>query len=182
MEYEIAHHTGQCHVTGRKLAEGEPFYAVLIEAGDGFERRDYSLDAWPAEPPPCFSYWRSRVPRREEKKKRLLVDNDVIINLFQRLETEEEPVRQHFRFVLALILMRKRLLKYEDTVRRDGQEFWRMRLGSEEAVHEVWNPRLNDEQIEAVSRQLGAILHGDAAAFAELNEPSRETADPPSAV
>ncbi len=36
-----------------------------------------------------------------------------------------------------------------------------MRLGKEGEVHRVLNPRLTDEEIEGVSRELGAILHGD---------------------
>ena len=46
-----------------------------------------------------------------------------------RTESAEEtrPQRIAFRFVLALILMRKRLLKYEETQSEDGMEIWRMR-------------------------------------------------------
>jgi len=64
---------------------------------------------------------------------------------------------------LALILMRKRLLRYEDTVRKDDAEIWQMRLTGTSSVHEVVNPKLSDEQITDVSGQLGVILRGDVA-------------------
>ncbi|MEE9293340.1 MAG: hypothetical protein V3W34_00030, partial [Phycisphaerae bacterium] len=96
-----------------------------------------------------------------EKKKRLLVDDDVLVNFFRRLKDETRLVRLQFRFVLALILMRKRLLKYEETKRADEKEYWVMRLGKEAERHSVLNPRLTDDEIETVSKELGAILHGD---------------------
>jgi len=176
-EYEIAHQTGVCSLTQRQLDEEEEFFAVLFEKPDGFERRDYSLDSWTEPPEGYFCYWKSRVPKKQEKKN-LFVDKEIMINLFLRLEDIQEEVKQHFRFVLALILMRKRYLKYEQTIKEAGQEIWEMRVAGEQTRHHVVNPRLNDEQIETVSRELGAILHGDADAFAEFN-PNQANVEPP---
>ncbi len=167
-DYEIAHLTGVCAATQRQLEAGEEFYAVLFETLDGFERHDYCLEAWQSPPDGYFSYWKSRVPKKQEKQ-RLFVDSDAMINLFLRLADRQEQVKQHFRFVLALILMRKRLLKYEQTLHQEGVEYWQMRLVRDQSVHDVLNPRMSDEQIEAVSRELGAILHGDSSAFAKLD-------------
>ena len=164
-QWEIARFTGTCAVTGRELAEGEEYYAVIFEEGESFRRADYSVAAWNGPPADAYCFFRTRVPVRE-KKKRLLVDDDVLVNFFTRLADEDQEGRVHFRFVLALILMRKRLLKYEDTLRADGRETWRMRLVKDQSVHQVVNPRLNEEQIERVSRELGAILHGDMGEFA----------------
>lgn len=160
-QWESARPTGICAATGRQLQEGQPYYAVLFEEGDSFRRSDYALDAWTGPPKNAFCYFKTRVPPRQPKKKRLLVDDELLINFFQRLEDESEPLRQHFRFVLALILMRKRILRYEQTLRDDGAEYWQMRLVKEQTLYRVLNPQLTDEQIEAVSQQLGAILHGD---------------------
>jgi len=168
-QWEVAKCGGVCAITGRELAEGEEHWAVLFEEGESFRREDYSLDAWDGPPSGAFCYFRTRVPIRE-KKKRLLVDDDVLVNFFTRLADELEESRIHFRFVLALILMRKRLLKYEETDRGAAGEVWIMRLArdKEGPTHRVVNPRLNDGQIERVSRELGAILHGDMGDFDDL--------------
>ncbi len=163
-EWDVAKMSGRCAVSGRELAEGEEFYAVLFERDEGFERVDYSLDCWQGPPENAFCYWKSRVPARE-KKKRLFVDDETLINFFLRLADEEEALKVNFRFVLALILMRKRLLKYEETIRDDGNEYWQMRLVGEQSVHRVLNPQLDDEKIRSVSAELGAILHADSGAF-----------------
>ena len=89
------------------------------------------------------------------------------MDVFQRMEGKTEPQEIRFRFVLALILMRKRLLKYEgmeeappvtDLTTPKHPEIWRMLpRGTETPVH-VINPHLNAEQITEVSQQLSAIL------------------------
>jgi hypothetical protein len=66
------------------------------------------------------------------------------------------------------MLMRKRLLKYARTLRDEGREHWEMRLMSDGSLHSVLNPSLNGSEIEAVTEELGAILHGDSGAHDTL--------------
>ncbi len=125
-----------------------------------------SIGLDPAAKLTMFSYWRTTVPEPQQKKK-LLVDDSVLMDVFQRMEGKTEPQEIRFRFVLALILMRKRLLKYEgmeethaaaDPTAPKTPETWRMLpRGTEAAVH-VINPHLTAEQITEVSQQLSAIL------------------------
>lgn len=168
-QFDLQSPSGRCAVTGRELREGEEFYSVLFEDGESFRRVDYSLEGWTGPPEGAFCHFKSRVPFKE-KKKQLLVNNEVLVHFFRRLAEETEPVRIQFRFVLALILMRKRLLRYEGAVRRDDREVWRMTLLADRSTHEVINPDLSEEQIEGVSRQLSAILHSDMGDWAALDE------------
>lgn len=169
-QWELARPTGVCGVTGRELREGEEYYAVLFEDADSFRRVDYCLEVWKGPPQEAFCHFKTRVPVREATRKRLLVDDDMLINLFLRLADQTEPLRLQFRFVLALILMRKRLLRYQETIQDGGVEYWLMNLAKEQSVHRVLNPHLTDEQTEGVSRQLGAILHGDALEGLDLDD------------
>jgi len=115
-----------------------------------------------------FSYWKTTVPAQEQKKK-LLVDDAVLMDVFSRMEGKNEPQEIRFRFVLALILMRKRLLKYESTEagtpatpdNPKPPETWRMLPKATEgwgAPVAVINPHLTADQIADVSQQLSAIL------------------------
>jgi hypothetical protein len=168
-EYEIARPTGRCAVTDRPLAEGESYYAVLLETPDGFERRDYAVDAWEGPPEGSFCYWKARVPVREKKREHLSFDPVMLTHLFLRLEDEESEMRQSFRFVLALLLMRKRLLKYEGTSESGGHELWRMRLTTDGTLHQVVNPRLTELQVDRLSAQLTAILSGEVESLESLD-------------
>jgi hypothetical protein len=168
-QWEVEPAAGRCAVTGRRLEEGEEFYSALFEDGEVFRRCDYSLDSWNGPPEGSYCHFKSRVPIKEKRKK-LLVDNELLVSFFLRLGDETEPARLQFRFVLMLILMRKRILRYEGSAVEDGVEVWRMVLTKDRSEHRVANPRLTDEQIEGVSAQLSAILHGDMGEWATVSD------------
>ncbi len=151
---------GRCVKSGAAIAEGETYYAALYEDGEGFRREDFSVAAWEGPPEGAYCFFKTRMPVKE-KKKRFLVDDDTLMSFFTRLANETQAVRVQFRFVLALLLMRKRLLKYDRTEREDNQEQWLMRVPKTGETHTVVNPHLTDAEIEGVSRELTVILHGD---------------------
>jgi hypothetical protein len=161
---------GRCAITGRILSETEEFFCALFEEGESFRRMDVCKEAWNGPPENCYCFFKTRVPTRQ-KRKRLFIDDQALTAFFVRLEPETEPVRMQFRFVLALLLMRKRLLRYEGSSSEGGTERWNMFATWDQSKHQVVNPRLTDDQIEGVSRQLTAILHGDMGDWSDETEP-----------
>ncbi len=159
-QWKVERTAGVCAGSGQPLEPGQEYYAALIDTPTGFERKDFSIEYWDQNKPEVYSFWKTIIPQPNEKKK-LFVDDSVLINFFERLAQETDQLKVNFRFVLALILMRKRKLKYEDTLRQDNKEIWVMRFVRETDTHKVENPQLNDEQIEQVSQELSAILHGE---------------------
>lgn len=159
-EYEVSRTGGQCGTCGRAFAEGEEFTSVVLEAKEGFARRDVCLSCWREPPPEAVCFFKTRLAKKEKSRK-AFVDDEVLIDFFVRLADAEEPHKQRFRFVLSLILLRKRLVKYERTIREDLREFWEMRLMRDKSLHRVYNPALADAEIEELTRELSAILRRD---------------------
>jgi hypothetical protein len=159
-QWEVQRTEGVCAGSNRKLEPGEEYYATLIDKETFFERRDYSCEYWEQHQPEVFSFWKTKIPEPSQKKK-LFVDDSVLINLFERLAEEEEDLKVNFRFVLALILMRKRRLKYEDSRREGVREIWSMRFVRETETHDVINPQLTEDQIQEVSQELSTILQAE---------------------
>ncbi len=151
---------GRCYGTEKTIEPGRRYFAALVETDNGLERRDYSIDYWQKEKPDVFCYWKTRLPLPDEKKK-LFVDDEMLMTFFNRLENETDREKINFRFVLALILMRKRRLKYDSSKNVDEKEIWRLRVVSENDYVEVVNPHLGEEQIEQLSNQIGQILQVD---------------------
>jgi len=157
LSWEIEKSAEICCRCNRQLEPGDDFVATLVEEGESFARRDYCNECW-GQGQPAFSFWRTRVPTKEQKQK-TFVDDDMLTNLFLRLADCAEPLKRKFRFVLMLILMRKRLVKYEKTIRRDGEEFWRMSCKATDEPQEVWDPKLDELQIQEVSGELSSVLN-----------------------
>jgi hypothetical protein len=117
--YELARCGGRCAFTDQPLNPGDAYIAMLVEEGDVLKRLDASLAAWDEgrQPEHLFSYWKTIVPMANQKKKQF-VDDQVLMNLLQRLADAAQPQRVAFRFVLMLILMRKKMVRYDRTERR----------------------------------------------------------------
>jgi hypothetical protein len=178
--YEVARPTGRCAFTSRPLAPHEPYMATLVEEGDLLRRVDVSMDAWNEgrRPEHMLGYWRAVTPEPDAKKK-MFVDDEVLMNLLERLGDADQPQRVAFRFVLALILMRKKLVRYDRTERRPGagpdgspQDWWVLTpkadlskgpLGrwDEGRVIEVLDPHLDEAGVRAVTDQLSEILQAE---------------------
>lgn len=158
MDWNIAKGQRAC-VCGHELAENETYFAALYEEGDEFVRRDYCAACWEAAKAQGgpFSFWRTAVPPKEHKR-RLFADDSVLLDFFLRLEGEEDEQRRHFFYLLALILMRKKILKFEDIERGDDHEVLCLRLPSEARTFRVTDPKLSDEEIEALKEQLSQVL------------------------
>ncbi len=158
--WDINKPLGECFGTSRKIEAGEEYFGALVKTEEGLQRRDFCADYWESEKPEVFCHWKTKLPHPDQKKQ-LFVDDQMLMAFFERLEKETEPEKVNFRFVLTLILMRKRILKYDDTRTDDGKEIWRLRIVGGKQIAEVVNPHLDEEQIEELSSQVGEILQTD---------------------
>jgi hypothetical protein len=167
-DYNISKTRGQCSQCEVLLPPGTEFTATVSEGDDALIRNDYcdkcteSLDEETTAAVLCK--WRTIAPHPEEKKK-LLVNDDLLVNLFERLAETTEPSKINFRYVLALVLMRKKILIYDRMGKDDeGREVWSMHFkGSGDSPQEqlVIDPKLTEDQIAEVSDSLGEIMEGD---------------------
>ena len=155
-DYQIQPHTRRCSVTGRELRPGERFYTALFDEVGKFLRRDYAGDAWQGPTEGAFSFWAGKVPADEARKPR--IDDELLMDCFRRLEGDLAPDRVSFRYVVVLLLMRRKRLKFEEARIEDGQEILRLRDARTREVYQVVNPRLTDEQMEAVQDEVFKVL------------------------
>lgn len=146
-----------CAACQRAFEIGETFRAFLYETDGGYERRDYCLDCQPAEEPAALGSWSTRRPELAVKKVQPF-DREAIYGFFERLEDAREPNQLQFRFVLALLLWRKKVLRLERTVKEGGREVWEFLTARTGAGHRVQRPDLDEEQLEQLSVQLEQLL------------------------
>ncbi|HEX4125391.1 MAG TPA: hypothetical protein VHY37_11740 [Tepidisphaeraceae bacterium] len=151
---------GHCQHT---ISPGEKFTAALRETPQGFERLDLCAECRKQNGPGGFDpaellcYWQTVMPAPAQQKKNLLVDDEVLCTLFERLGEATEPVKVQFRFVLGLILMRKRLVIYESTRHDADKDIWLVHMKGSQSTLELIDPKLSEQQVSEVS-QLGQIL------------------------
>ncbi len=159
-DWEINRPLGQCCGSGRKIESGEEYYGALVQSEEGLQRRDFSCEYWEHEKPQVYCFWKTRLAAPDEKKE-VFISDDMLMAFFERLANETDPEKLNFRFVLALVLMRKRRLKYDSTKMNADREIWCLRVAGEKDVVEVLNPHLTEDQIEELTSQIGQIFQAE---------------------
>jgi len=152
------HPAGTCRGCEKPFAEEETYHATLVETEGGFERRDYCAACWTEDRGrEAVGFWLARRPKAEEKK-RLFVNDEVLMQIFRSLAGSDDESKRSFTFVLALILIRKRLLKYVGSIVENGQEWWRIRPAGEESELRLMNPNLTEAELDRVREGLNDVL------------------------
>lgn len=161
-EWNIKRGDQKCVDCSRGFEEKEEYFSALYDENRQFLRRDFCLRCWEAkgdgeEKKKAFSFWRTRVPVKAEEKK--VVDDEIVMNFFLRLQGETEPTKVNFRYVLALLLMRKKILKLDDIRYDDKGEALVLKHREEGTEYVVYNPQLSEEQVQQVTEEVGQILN-----------------------
>lgn len=187
--YPIGRPQRVCAATGQALVAGDQSVATLVENPQTnlIERRDFSVAAWEQTPKPVarrdlLAAWKVVVPATDEKPKPIL-DDDAMLDLFEQLGHEggavaAEPVegegasasagsggRAALRMVLALMMIRRRLLAHESNkgttllVRPRGVP--RPSAGGPPLI-EVKDPGLDSSTINDVLSELESLGVADA--------------------
>ena len=127
-------------------------------------RMDFCDAGWnsPARPKGVIAFWKASVPEPGEKK-RGFVDDQTLLDLFERLGGDDRAHRVRFRFVLMLLLVRKKLLRVTGTSSEGGVETWHVLAKGAvegELPLAVTNPKLDEAAMKEVTDQLGEVLDG----------------------
>lgn len=157
LDFEVTHCTRQCAASGRTLVPGETYFSTLHIDNGSPVRRDIASDEWRGPVEGLIAWWKSRVPLGDGAKLKL-APQEVLLNLF--VELADRPEEAEFRYVLGLLLMRRRLLKLEET-RRDAQgEVLVLDCPRREEQYELRATTPDPTQTEQLQQRMIELLYG----------------------
>ena len=175
-EWQMPRAGRACASCSRTFDADETFRASLYEARGTYERRDFCLTCSPPQEPAPVGTWQTRRPAAAAGKKAVAFDREAIYRFFQRLEEADTPEQRQLRFVLALLLWRKRVLKFTATLETDAGECWDFQAPAWGETHRVRRPALAEDQLERLSLQLDQLLSaGPAELDATTTAPAEGT-------
>jgi hypothetical protein len=161
--------TGRCAATGTLIGPGQAYIATLVrEAGvPGLRRLDFSLDAWAAgvsQPSAeVFASWRARGGQRDQRPDPVLGDEQLAA-IFHDMEEAGDQRHLRFRYLLALLLIRRRLYRVVGTDKDEGKSVLQLvrrgEGGGETTPIRVVDPGLDESSLEEMLEQVGAVLAG----------------------
>ncbi|MCA9062499.1 MAG: hypothetical protein KDA96_05555 [Planctomycetaceae bacterium] len=153
MDFNIRPLARHCAESGRAFQPGEYCWSVLIEQDGKLVRRDVSAECWNGPPDGAIGHWKCQVPLSTESNRPKL-DSESLFEYFQQLDESPNPVQQQYRYVLSLLLLRKKRLILEEIVEHDDQQFMRLIGSTGEGPFEVAEQELSEEQIQRLQEQL----------------------------
>jgi hypothetical protein len=167
-----------CAQTNRPFAEGEYFYTVLFLENGAYRREDLSEEAFKARPeePRPYSYWRAKyVPPPPAQPE--AVNKQTAEDLLRAYMEEPGPEHANARYILALMLERKRILKEVEVKRGDDGSLTRIYEHAKSGeVFVVPDPQLKLAQVEEVQRQVADLLSPPIPAAAPAPPPDPDSA------
>jgi hypothetical protein len=158
-EWEIKTRARQCARTREAFVDGATIFTLLFRERNGFRREDVSQAAWlqikdSVEP---FSFWKSKFqspppPAPDPMPK------ESVEELLRRLLDQDLPKHVNVRYVLAIMLERKKTLKHVDTRESAEEKILIYEHAKTGEVFIIVDPRLRLDQLDSVQQEVYSMM------------------------
>ena len=158
-EWEIKARSRHCAQTQEAFEDGATIYTLLFRDRTGFRREDISEKAWQQikESVAPFSFWKSKFqappPAAPEP-----MPKESVEELLRRLVSEDLPEHLNARYVLAILLERKRTLKQVDFRETAEEKILIYEHAKTGEAFIIPDPRLRLDQLDSVQQEIYSLL------------------------
>jgi hypothetical protein len=180
--WSIKSRARECAASGNAFQSGQKIRAAIFPDPDssGYLRKDYAIESWEnreAEENP-FSCWLTTYePPVTEEKAEDVVDDDPE-TLLKRLVDEEEEHTENARYILAVMLERKKLLRETDTqeIPSGILRIYEHRKSGD--VYIIKDPQISLSDVDRVQEEVRQLLDPEPpAALTEETSENLESTD-----
>jgi len=165
-EWNIQSRGHACEACGKPFADQEAYHTLLFDDKADFRRSDVCAGCWQKqfsegarERKGFISYWQGvyEAPRPRNDP----IRKETAESLLRKLIELNDPHFIPAAFILAVKLERERSLKVKEQVMREGKRIFIYEQPATGDIFTITDPNLQLNQLEAVQRDVGALLeHG----------------------
>jgi hypothetical protein len=160
--WSIRSRATQCALSERPFTEGEVFHTAIYfdPETSGYLRRDVAIDVWPQEisERKPIAYWRTTYSPNIVEPKPEVASKEGAMALLQRFIEEDEPTTENARYILALMLERKRILSPTATKEVDGNKMLFYENKKTGEVFIVRDPDLRLDELAQLQDEVAMLL------------------------
>ena len=164
--WHIKSRAHQCSISEKDFDDGETFFTALFpdpESG-GYLRLDFSQEAWNSrdeESDNPFSFWRTIYRPPETEAKVEIVDKEDPESLLTSLIEQDEAHTENTRYILAVMLERKKILIETDSQKTHTGllRIYEHRYSGE--VFIVKDPQISLDQVAPLQEEVQKLLSPD---------------------
>ena len=156
VDFEVKRFTRVCAKTEVELKAGDEFYSFIVRDGSETVRKDVAAASWDGPPEDCLGWWKSEVPDPKSKKLHW-APHDVMLHYFA--DTEDQPEQADVRYILALLMIRRRIFRLEETeTGDDGREVMLLYCSRNETEYKVPEVAMTPERAKEIQALLSELL------------------------
>jgi hypothetical protein len=157
-EWQIRARAHRCAKSEEPFSDGAIIYTLLYRDRNGFRREDLSEQAWleikdKVEP---FSFWKSRYEAPPPPARQPVKESGEA--LLRKLLHEDRPEHMNARYVLSIMLERKKTLKQVDVRETEGAKYLIYEHSRTGEAFIIEDPRLKLDQLDSLQKEVYALL------------------------
>lgn len=162
-QWKLSNRKSICSECERGFHEGDTFHTAIFwnDAEGEYQRKDFCEACWKAieEDVDAFSCWKSTYePPSTDGKKKDAVQKEDAESLLKRLIEENDPASEKTRFILALMLERKKIFQQIDAHDRNGQKLLIFKRRKTEEIYIVPDLDLKMDELVAIQTEVIEML------------------------
>lgn len=169
-QWNIKTRAHACAQTGVPFREGEMICTALFEDPKTGEliRADCSEAGWEelCRTKRPFSSWRSKYESNPAASRPEMLEKSTADGLLRRLIEEDSPATESTRYILAVMLERKKQLRPAGTKETEEDTYLVYEHVATGEVYIVRDPELQLDQLQAVQQEVSRMLPGGGAGAA----------------
>ncbi len=165
-EWNIQSRAHACEACGKAFVDQQPYHTLLFDERADLRRIDICQPCWERqysqgarERKGFISYWQGTFQAPPPPAE--AIQKETAESLLRKLIELNDPKYIPAGYILAVMLERKRLLKVKEQLSRDGQRVFIYEQPRTGDLFTIVDPNLQLDQLEAVQRDVAALLeHG----------------------
>jgi hypothetical protein len=176
-EWNIQSRSHACAACEVQFEDKQVYHTVLRHSDEGYDRRDLCSDCFnDAARADALSYWQGeyRAPAPPPPEP---LQKETAETLLRKLVESTDPTHAAARYILAVMLERKKILKHRDTAQDEqGNDLLIYEHAKSGESFTIPDPHLRLDQLAEIQSQVAGLLHPSAAS--EAPAPESTDADP----
>lgn len=175
-EYSFSGVAETCGPCEKAFEAEENLFSALRRENERYVRLDICASCWEKQQKESLlCFWKRKARIRETQP---TVDGSVVFDIFQKLDGARERHDQNFRYILGLLLMRRKRLKFLDVEKTEDGEFLVLedrRL--QDVKYRLLDPGLSEEEMQHAKDEVGKLFSMNVDGNEEAKQEDGQTGD-----
>lgn len=136
---------------------GSELYSGIIKFESKFTRKDYCLTCWESKKDELFSYWKTYMPQKGGRSRENV---NALVDFFKNLllESGEDIQKEKVKYLLAIILIRRRRLKLLKNLRRENLDYMLLEKSWDGETIELKDPLISEDELDSLKVELEQLF------------------------